>query len=103
MKVLPLGSVVTLKNAKEPAKFMIVARNGLLSKDDVVGYMDYVACLYPVGFQDKTHYFNQEDIEEVLFVGYVDNFEQKYQDGYESRMEKIQSKYPKLKLNHKAE
>ncbi|MGC7561306.1 DUF4176 domain-containing protein [Pasteurella sp. PK-2025] len=103
MKVLPLGSVVTLKNAKTPAKFMIVVRNGLLSMDGVMGYMDYVACLYPVGFQDKTHYFNQEDISEVLFVGYVDDFERKYQADYEARMKKIQSKYPKLKVNHKVE
>lgn len=100
MKILPLGSVVTLKYAEIPAKMMVVVRNGLLNIEGKTGYMDYVACLYPIGMQGKTHYFNHEDINDVLFIGYIDEFEKQYQESYPERIKKIQEKYPKLKLNN---
>lgn len=51
MNILPLGSVVTLKNAKEEKKFMIVVRNALLTLEGIKGYTDYAACFYPVGVE----------------------------------------------------
>ncbi|SMB88659.1 hypothetical protein SAMN05660772_02847 [Pasteurella testudinis DSM 23072] len=97
MNILPLGSVVSLRNAEVPAKLMIVARNGILTKNNITGYLDYVACFYPTGVSGSSlQYFNHEDIQEVLFVGYVDDLENKYQERY------LENKipYPKLKLNN---
>lgn len=82
MNILPLGSIVTLKKSQKPRKFMIIVRNGLLTKNGITGYMDYVACLYPVGLNSKTFYFNREDIKDILFIGYVDELELKYQQLY---------------------
>lgn len=92
MNILPLGSIVTLKKAKRPAKMMIIARNGLFTQNGVTGYLDYVACLYPVGLSSKTFYFNREDIKDIIFVGYIDDKELKYQQLYLE----MEFEYPKL-------
>ncbi|WP_373778593.1 DUF4176 domain-containing protein [Glaesserella sp.] len=92
MNILPLGSVVTLKNAKEEKKFMIVVRNALLTLEGIKGYTDYAACFYPVGVEGKMQHFNHEHIKEVLFTGYIDEVEKKYQEWYVTR----EIKYPKL-------
>ncbi|MBN6065326.1 DUF4176 domain-containing protein [Aggregatibacter actinomycetemcomitans] len=95
MNILPLGSVVILKNAKEEKKLMIVVRNPIITKEGVTGYTDYAACVYPVGVEGKIlHYFNHQNIKEILFTGYIDELEAKYQKYYLEN--KGNYKYPKL-------
>ncbi|MDY6215279.1 DUF4176 domain-containing protein [Actinobacillus porcinus] len=95
MNILPLGSIVTLKNAKKEKKFMIVVRNAILTLEGIKGYTDYAACFYPVGVEGNLHYFNQENIKEVLFIGYIDDVEKEYQSWYLTR----EINYPKLQFN----
>lgn len=93
MNILPLGSVVILKDAKEEKKLMIVVRNPVLTKEGVRCYTDYAACVYPVGVEGEIfHYFNHQNIKEILFTGYVDELERKYQKLYSEN----EIKYPKL-------
>ncbi|MBF1188619.1 MAG: DUF4176 domain-containing protein [[Eubacterium] sulci] len=93
--MLPLGSVVVLKNAKEEKKLMIVIRNPIFTKDYVTGYTDYAACVYPIGVEGNVlHYFNNEHIKEILFTGYIDELEEKYQKMYSENQGKY--KYPRL-------
>ena len=41
---------------------------------------DYVACLYPEGISDQyTFFFQQEEIEKVLYVGYWSPYKEKMQ------------------------
>ena len=95
MNILPLGSVVVLKNAKEEKKLMIVIRNPIFTKDYVTGYTDYAACVYPIGVEGNVlHYFNNEQIKEILFTGYIDELEEKYQKMYSENQGKY--KYPRL-------
>lgn len=47
MPILPLGSVVKLKNGK--VSIMIISRTPLSSQNGTIGYFDYAACLYPRG------------------------------------------------------
>ena len=95
MNILPLGSVVILKNAKEEKKLMIVIRNPVFTKGNVTGYTDYAACVYPVGVEGEIlHYFNNEHIKEILFTGYIDELEEKYQKMYLENQGKY--KYPKI-------
>ena len=68
-KLLPIGSVVTLKEGKK--SLMIV---GIMQKDDENKVYDYIACVYPEGYINSELFFlfNHEDIEAVRFVGYID-------------------------------
>ena len=72
-KYLPVGTVCLLKNATK--KIMIT---GFLIKNNLDGNMyDYIGCLYPEGVitSNKTLLFNHEQIERVLYKGYVNEDE----------------------------
>ena len=66
-KLLPIGSVVHVKDANK--NMMII---GIVVTNNNIEY-DYFAVLYPEGFVDNklTFLFNHDDIDKVLFVGYV--------------------------------
>ena len=55
MKLLPLGSVVKLKNGEQ--KIMITVRLPMYNNKGTIGYFDYGACLYPNGQVDQKTYF----------------------------------------------
>lgn len=62
-----------------------------------LGYFDYSACLDPTGqTNQQVFFFNEEDIEEILFEGYRDEDEEKFCQIYEEATKNI--KYPKLQL-----
>ncbi|MBQ1931292.1 MAG: DUF4176 domain-containing protein [Lachnospiraceae bacterium] len=65
--LLPIGSVITVKEANK--KMMII---GILQKSKDTKY-DYMAVLYPEGYltQKQIYLFNHEDIEEVHFLGFM--------------------------------
>lgn len=57
---------------------MITSRVPLYNSKGTVGYFDYAGCLYPVGQNgQQTFFFNEENIEEVFFEGYVDEEQEK--------------------------
>lgn len=94
-RMLPIGSVVQLKNGE--AKLMVLNRFPLYNDNGEIGYFDYSACLYPNGNTDnQAYFFNQENIEKVWFEGYVDETEEQMQQRFE--LEKGNIKYPHLKL-----
>ena len=72
--LLPVGSVVLLKNAQK--KIVVI---GLMpvkhteSGQDVT--YDYIGVPYPEGYigQESAMLFNHESIEEMTFIGYSDN------------------------------
>ena len=65
-KLLPLGSVVKLKN--EEQKIMIISRLPLYNNKGNIGYFEYEACLFPNGQVDQQMYFfNKTDIDKVVF------------------------------------
>ena len=74
-KYLPLGSVVLLKNA---TKMVMVI--GFVGKSKETGekVFDYMGCMYPEGVfaSDKNMFFNHEQIDKILFLGYS-NLEEK--------------------------
>lgn len=67
--LLPIGSVVMLKNAKKP--LMIFGIKQLASEKPDEEF-DYIGVLYPEGNMGSQfqYLFNHEDIVEVLFTGY---------------------------------
>ena len=67
---LPIGSVVLLKEAEK--KIMIV---GLMQNEtETEKTWDYSAVLYPEGTLDSNNLvlFNQDQIENIFFLGYQD-------------------------------
>lgn len=97
MKILPIGSIVTLKG-DQATPLMIVNRAALFEeKKNQIGYFDYSGVLYPNGIDETEDFcfFNQEDIKEVLFEGYRNQEEQEFAQQYDQLV--AQSGYPKLK------
>ena len=70
---LPIGTVVRLKGGEK--KLMIYGRKQLAL--DESGEYDYIACLYPEGNinDDYNFLFNNEDISEIVFKGYINEEE----------------------------
>lgn len=96
MMLLPLGSVVKLKNGD--IKLMIISRAPLYEQDGVIGYFDYSSCIYPTGqVENQTYFFNNENIEKVYFEGYKDEQEKLFQKQYEDKIKEVQ--YPKLSID----
>ena len=96
-KLLPLGSVVKLKNGEQ--KIMIISRLPLYNNQGTIGYFEYGACLFPNGQVDQQMYFfNETDIDKVYFKGYEDKAEEQFQKKYQEEIKDI--KHTKLTLMH---
>ena len=95
--ILPLGTVVTLKNGD--MKLIIVGRAQLFNNEGTIGYFDYSALGYPQGVVSDSEYafFNDEDIKEIHFEGYRDDTEKIFASSYEERIKEVS--YPKIHLN----
>ena len=71
---LPVGSIVKLKNQDE--LIMIITRTGIVEGKVI----DYIGVLYPYGYIPSANaiYFNESDIEEIIFEGYINEYEVTY-------------------------
>jgi len=90
-KLLPLGSIVLLKEGLQ--KLMVVARGVVYvnqtTKEDE--FSDYMAVLYPAGMNpESTIFFNQSDIDKVLFSGFVDEDETRFLEIYAEWKEQLE-------------
>lgn len=76
-----------------------MTRAPLYNQKGVIGYFDYSACIYPTGkVEEQVYFFNNENINEVYFKGYVDEQEKSFQEQYEKKMKDI--KYPKFSVDN---
>ena len=76
--LLPLGSVVLLKEGKK--RVMIYGRKQI--QVATMNMYDYIACLYPEGNinGDYTYLFNHESIAKVYFIGFQDEEELEFHE-----------------------
>jgi hypothetical protein len=95
-RILPIGSVIITREGNVP--LMIVSRGALFEQNGKVGYFDYSALPYPSGVTDGEQYafFNREDVESIIYIGYINSEEQIFADNYEDIIAK--SGYDKLSL-----
>ena len=95
-KLLPLGSIVILKNGEQ--KLSIIGRGQLFDDDGTIGYFEYSSVLYPQGMvdTDDLYFFNHKDIAEIIFEGYRDEDEEEFLEIYNEEISK--SDYPKLSV-----
>ena len=70
MNLLPLVSIVVLKNGYK--KLMIIGRKQIQQSENKI--WDYLGVLYPEGYLGLgyTFLFNNTDIQQVIFKGYLD-------------------------------
>lgn len=70
--LLPIGTVVLLKNSNKRVMIIGVVQKQLKEGAEII--WDYSACFYPEGYMgpDKTFLFNTEQIEKVFAIGYQD-------------------------------
>jgi len=88
MKTLSIGSVVRLNNGER--KLMILNRVPLFNNNGEIGYFDYSGCLFPEGqTSSQVYFFNNEDIVEIYFEGYIDENENKFRKDYDKQIKKI--------------
>ncbi len=82
--MLPIGSIVYLREGR--SKVMILNRGPVFQAEGPENkrtMYDYSGCLYPQGL-DPTNvfYFNQENIDKVVFEGFKDEEEDRFQEVY---------------------
>jgi len=94
--ILPLGTVVKVKKGVQ--ELMIIGRAQLYNSGGTIGYFDYAAVLYPQGIISNSQFlfFNDEDVEEVVFEGYRNEAEIAFAESYEESVGK--STYKKMKV-----
>lgn len=86
-KFLPVGSVVLLKEATRP----IVIIGYMIAEDGAKDVWDYMGCAYPIGVvrNDRNLLFQKDQIDKILFKGYMDDEGNKFLEDLEESVEHI--------------
>ena len=80
-----IGSIIYLKEGSQ--KLMIINRGPIVEIEGQKYLFDYSACNYPVGVvEDQIYYFNEENIDNVIFEGYSDQDETRFQELFKEMM-----------------
>jgi hypothetical protein len=85
--MLEIGSIVYLKEGTQ--KLMILNRGAVMEEEGKKVLFDYSASAYPIGVVPQAvFYFNEENIDKVLFNGFHDEDEERFQEAYKSWLER---------------
>jgi len=86
-KFLPLGTIVKLKKAEDKKYLMVVGFCATKNEGGDEIY-DYVGCTYPFGLlgNDINFLFNNDEIEQIIFKGFVDEQENEFKQELNSYM-----------------
>ena len=85
-----IGRIIYLKEGSQ--KLMIINRGPIVDIDNQKYIFDYSACNYPVGVvEDQIYYFNEENIDKVVFEGYSDQDEVRFQELFENMKQNLDS------------
>ncbi|NQM14569.1 DUF4176 domain-containing protein [Streptococcus suis] len=96
--MLPIGSIVYLKEGSR--KLMVLNRGALLEQSGEKLLFDYSGCIYPVGLDaEQILYFNEENIDKVVYEGFKDDEETRYQELYAEWLEINGTKHKKGNIN----
>jgi len=92
--MLELGSIVYLKDGVE--KVMILSRGPIVEENGERLMFDYSGCIYPVGLDmGRILHFNEENVDKIVFRGYKDEAEDRFQELYNKWMEENKDEYKK--------
>ena len=97
-EILPIGSVVLLKNSTK--KLMIM---GLLQArpEDMKRVYDYCGCVYPEGYMNPNnlYLFDEEQIERICFKGFADGEQEDFVNRVREILPKIYGSQGKTEGN----
>ena len=97
-----IGSIIYLKEGSQ--KLMIINRGPIVEIENQKYMFDYSACKYPIGVvEDEIYYFNEENIDSVIFKGYSDQDEVRFQELFDNMKQNLIVKYNVEKLRHNKE
>ncbi len=86
--LLPIGSIVRLK---EGTMNIMITGYAQRKINQPGSFFDYAACPHPHGVTsaDKTILFNQEDLDSVLSIGYIDDESLKFMENAETAIRQL--------------
>ena len=89
-KLLPIGSVVMLKNG---TKEVMITGFYTVSEKEPDSVYDYSGCLFPEGIisSEQSLLFNHDQIQTVLYIGYKNEAEVNFKKKLEEAINKIES------------
>jgi hypothetical protein len=89
MVLLPNGSVVRLKDGEK----RLLTIGVLIKNSDTNQTYDYIGCLYPEGYlsPETMFLFNNDDIEQIHYLGFSDLEEQEFRSRLLEEFEKLES------------
>ena len=89
--VLPIGSVVLLKNSTKKLMIMGFAQ---VAADNPNKVYDYVGCVFPEGFlaPDQTFLFDSHQIEKIYAVGYQDEEQMQFKTRVDAALMELRKK-----------
>jgi len=97
VSMLPIGSIVYLKEGT--SKIMILNRGPIIEQEGEHTMFDYSGCFYPQGLvPENVFYFNHENIDDVVFEGYKDNEEDRFQKLFSDWKKDNEDQYIKGKV-----
>lgn len=95
-ELLPLGSVVLLKEARK--KVIIMGVMQLKHNESGYRIYDYLGVAYPEGYlgKESSFLFNHDSIQNVVFRGYVDEERDKFYKIMQKVFKKTEEKVGKI-------
>lgn len=89
---LPIGTVVLLKGSTQ--KLLIMSQMPITELNGEQGYFDFGATPLPAGLNGPNLvFFNEEDIVEVVFMGYIDEQYRQFVKDYEANLPNLEIKH----------
>lgn len=94
-KPLPVGSVVKLNGGDQ--NLVIVSLLPVTEMDGEQGYFDYGMAFLPNGLDgQKLVFANNENIQEIVYIGFIDVYFQSFVENYDELVNEIE--YKKLEI-----
>lgn len=89
--VLPIGSVVLLKNSSKKLMVMGFAQ---VAADNPEKVYDYVGCVFPEGFlgPEQTFLFDSHQIDKIYAVGYQDEEQMAFKTRVDAALMELREK-----------
>ncbi|MCJ1994010.1 DUF4176 domain-containing protein [Lactococcus piscium] len=92
---LPVGSVVKVTGSDQ--EFVIISQMPVTEINGQQGYFEFGAATLPMGLvSQEIIFFNSEDIDQIVYLGYIDVQFQEFANQYEDLSATVQ--YKKLKI-----